>query len=201
WRSGPIQQTLMRSIVGSLLLLSVAAVAAAQPAPPPPDGVDLPEGFSETLIASGLTGATAMAIASDGRIFVCEQTGALRVIKNDRLLSEPFVSLPVDSYWERGLLGVALDPDFAKNEYAYLCYVAAKPYPHHRVSRFTARGDVAAPDSEVILLEGDDQRKLGGSIPGGHQGGAIHFGTDGKLYIAIGDQTAGAPAQRPATSP
>ena len=43
--------------------------------------------------------------------------------------------------------------------YVYLCYVAAKPYPHHRVSRFTARGDVAVPGSEVVLLEGDDQRK------------------------------------------
>jgi glucose/arabinose dehydrogenase len=63
------------------------------------------------------------------------------------------------------------------------------------VSRFTARGDAAEPGSEKILLEGDDQGKLGGTVPAGHQGGAIHFGKDGKLYIAIGDQTAGKPAQ------
>src|SRR5262249_31661550 len=49
--------------------------------------------------------------------------------------------------------------------------------------------------SEKILLEGDDQTKLGGKVPAGHQGGAIHFGTDGKLYIAIGEQTAETPAQ------
>ena len=52
------------------------------------------------------------------------------------------------------------------------------------------------PGSEVVLLEGDDQAKLGGTVPAGHQGGAIHFGEDGKLYVAIGDQTAGEPAQR-----
>src|SRR5262249_26496197 len=92
-------------------------------------------------------------------------------------------------------IGVPLDPDFGRNGYLYLCYVARRPYSHHRVSRFTAAGDVAAPGSELVLLEGDDQAKLGGKVPAGHQGGALHFGADGKLYVAIGDQTAGAPSQ------
>jgi glucose/arabinose dehydrogenase len=126
---------------------------------------------------------------------VCEQTGTLRVIKKGKLLSEPFVKLPVDATWERGLIGVTVAPDFPKTPHVFVCYVAAKPYPHHVVSRFTAEGDVAKADSEKILLEGDDQTKLGGTVPAGHQGGAIHFGKDGKLYIAIGDQTAGKPAQ------
>jgi uncharacterized repeat protein (TIGR03806 family) len=159
-----------------------------------PGGI-LPDGFSETRIANGLNGATAMEIAPDGRIFICEQTGTLRIVKNDRLLSQPFLTATVDSSWERGLLGVAFDPHFHQNHYLYVNYVAPAPYPHHRISRFTADGDRAVAGSEVILFEGDNQDALGGGVQNGHQGGAIHFGKDGKLYIAIGDQTAGAPAQ------
>jgi uncharacterized repeat protein (TIGR03806 family) len=155
----------------------------------------LPEGFSQTLIAHGLNGVTAMEIAPDGRIFICEQTGTLRVVKDGHLLPRPFVTVRVDSSWERGLLGIAFDPRFGENHFVYLNYVSANPYPHHVISRFTADGDVAVDKSEVTLFEGDDQNKLGGGVKNGHQGGAIHFGKDGKLYVAIGDQTAGDPAQ------
>jgi len=156
----------------------------------------LPAGFTRTQVASGITGATAMEVAPDGRVFVCEQTGALRVVKNGALQPEPFVRVAVDNDWERGLIGVTFDPNFQHNGFIYLCYVAASPYVHHRVSRFKSRGDVAELSSERVLLEGDDQAKLGGHTPAGHQGGAIHFGADGELYIAIGDQTAGEPSQR-----
>ncbi len=162
----------------------------------PASTVSLPRGFSVETVVRGITGATAMEIAPDGRVFVCEQTGTLRVVKDDAMLPEPFVKLEVDSQWERGLIGVALDPDFAKNGYVYVNAVASRPYPHHRLSRFTARGDVAARGSEVVLFEGDDQSKMGGVVPAGHQGGAIHFGKDGKLYVALGEQTAGEPSQR-----
>jgi putative heme-binding domain-containing protein len=168
-------------------------------APTPGEGstgpLTLPAGFKAEIVASGLSGVTALEAAPDGRIFVCEQTGTLRVIKNGKLLAEPFVKLLVDATWERGLIGVTVAADFPKTPYVFVCYVAAKPYPHHVISRFTARGDRAEPGSERILLEGDDQRKLGGEVPAGHQGGAVHFGKEGNLYIAIGDQTAGKPAQ------
>ena len=156
----------------------------------------LPPGFTWAEIASGITGATAMAVAPDGRVFVCEQTGTLRVVKDGKLLDRPFLRVEVDSWWERGLIGVALDPDFAKNGFVYTCYVARGPYPHHRISRLTARGDVAIEGSEVVLLEGDDQTPIGGQYPFGHQGGAIHFGKDGKLYVGLGEQSVGWPAQR-----
>ncbi len=187
-----------RLLIPMLLTLAclVPLLADAPPSVEQAPDIDLPEGFVETVVASGLNGATAMDVAPDGRVFVCEQGGTLRVLKDGELLAEPFVALKVDSFWERGLIGVALDPDFPKNGYVYVCYVSPAPYPHHVVSRFTAEGDRAAPGSELILLEGDDQTKLGGSQPAGHQGGAIHFGKDGKLYVALGEQTAGAPAQR-----
>jgi putative heme-binding domain-containing protein len=168
---------------------------------PPTPGEDitgplnLPEGFKVEAVATMLTGATAMETTADGRVFIGEQTGALRVFKDGKLLPDPFVKLTVDSNWERGLIGVTVAPDFPRTPHVFVCYIAAKPYPHHIISRFTAVGDKAEPGSEKILFEGDDQTKLGGEVPAGHQGGAIHFGKDGKLYIAIGDQTAGKPAQ------
>ncbi len=153
--------------------------------------ITLPEGFTWTRLTGGISGATAMAIAPDGRVFVCEQTGALRIVKGGRLLDAPFLTLKVDSTWERGVIGVAIDPEFERNQFVYVNHVLHDPYPHHRLSRFTARGDVAEPKSERVLLEGDDQTKMGGVTPNGHQGGAIHFGQDGKLYVAFGEQTAG----------
>jgi putative heme-binding domain-containing protein len=154
-----------------------------------PGRIVLPPGFSSLVVASGLTGATAMEVAPDSRVFLCEQTGTVRVVEHDVLDPRPFATLKVDSLWERGLIGIALDPEFASNGSVYVCYVAPEPYPHHRISRLAADG------TETVLFEGDDQRTLGGDVPAGHQGGAIHFGKDGKLYVAIGDQTAGAPAQ------
>ena len=155
----------------------------------------LPPDFEWQTVAKGLTGAVALAAAPDGRLFVCEQTGTLRVVKNDRLLDEPCLRLPVDDQWERGLIGLTVDPRFGENQYIYVVYVAREPFVHHCVSRFTLAGDVAAGGSERVLFEGDDQAMLGGKVPAGHQGGAIHFGPDGKLYIAIGEQTAETPAQ------
>jgi putative heme-binding domain-containing protein len=180
-------------------LMAYLATLRTGPAPTPGEGttgpLTLPAGFKAEVVASGLTGATALEVAPDGRIFVCEQTGTLRIFEHGKLLPEPFVTVPVDATWERGLIGVAVAPDFPKPAHVFVCYIAAKPYPHHVISRFTARANVAEPGSEKILFEGDDQTKLGGTVPAGHQGGAIHFGKDGKLYIAIGDQTAGKPAQ------
>jgi glucose/arabinose dehydrogenase len=157
--------------------------------------VTLPAGFTVAVVASGITAATAMEVTSDDRVFVCEQTGSLRVFKKGKLLPEPFARLPVTATWERGLIGVAVSPNFPRTPYVFVCYVAGYPYPHHVVSRLTARGDVAEPGSEKVLFEGDDQNKLGGFKSDGHQGGPIHFGKDGKLYICIGEQTAEKPAQ------
>jgi glucose/arabinose dehydrogenase len=142
-------------------------------------------GFSETQVASGLSSPTAMAFAPDGRLFVSQQGGALRVIKNGALLATPFMTLTVNSSGERGLLGLAFDPDFATNRYLYVYYTATSPAIHNRVSRFTA--DVANPDvvtagSELVILDLDN---LSGAT--NHNGGAIHFGPDGKLYIAVGE--------------
>ena len=145
----------------------------------------LPAGFIETSISgNGLSNTTAMALHPDGRLFVCQQTGELRVIKNGVVLPNPFVTLQVNSVGERGLLGVAFDPDYASNRFVYVYYTATTPAIHNRVSRFTANSaneDVAIAGSEVVIL---DLENLSAS---NHNGGAIHFGPDGKLYIATGE--------------
>ena len=149
----------------------------------------LPAGFTETAIA-GLSNPTAMEVAPDGRIFVCQQGGSLRVIKNGVLLATPFVTLSVDPNGERGLLGIAFDPNFASNNFLYLYYTVATTPRHNRVSRFTANGDVVVPGSETVLLELDNL-----TAATNHNGGAIHFGPDGKLYIAVGENATPSNAQ------
>lgn len=148
----------------------------------------LPTGFSETQI-SGLSSPTAMEIAPDGRVFVCLQGGQLRVIKNGSMLPTPFLTVSVDASGERGLLGVAFDPNFATNNFVYIYYTVPSVPRHNRVSRFTANGDVAVAGSEHIILELDDLSATN------HNGGAIHFGSDGKLYIAVGENAVGSNAQ------
>jgi glucose/arabinose dehydrogenase len=93
----------------------------------------VPPGFSESQVVSGLRNPTAMAFAPDGRLFVCEQGGTLRVIKDGSLLPAPFVTLTVNSVGERGLLGVAFDPAFGVNGYVYVYYTATAPTVHNRV--------------------------------------------------------------------
>jgi glucose/arabinose dehydrogenase len=147
-------------------------------------------GFIERQIVSGLSNPTALTFAPDGRLFVCQQGGALRVIKNGTLLTTPFVSLTVDANGERGLLGVAFDPDFATTAHVFVYYTVPGSPPHNRVSRFTAAGDVAVPGSEAVIMELDNL-----SSATNHNGGAIHFGPDGRLYVAVGDNANGANAQ------
>src|SRR6188508_578525 len=107
-----------------------------------------PSGFTETPLVDGLTLPTAMAFAPDGRLFVSEQRGDLRIVKDGQLLPTPFATLPVDSSGERGLLGVTFHPNFASNGFVYVYWTTTSPTTHNRVTRFTASGDVAVAGSE-----------------------------------------------------
>ncbi|HEV7889739.1 MAG TPA: PQQ-dependent sugar dehydrogenase [Pyrinomonadaceae bacterium] len=173
---------MLARIALTLVLLSACAAATR--------AASLPEGFTERRVAEGLTGATAMTFAPDGRLFVCQQDGRLRVVKDGELLAEPFATFEVDSTGERGLLGVAFDPDFASNGFVYVYYTVAETPRHNRVSRISADGDRAVPDSEALVYRLDD---LSGATI--HNGGAMHFGPDGKLYVAVGENAQGTVAQ------
>src|SRR4051812_34906357 len=153
----------------------------------------VPSGFTDVQVVSGLSNPTLMEIAPDGRIFVSEQGGKLRVIKNGALLATPFVSLSVSTTGERGLLGIAFDPNFATEKWVYLYYTSPSG-PHNKVSRFmvsSSNPDVAMAGSEQTLF--DLPATLASS--GFHNGGSVHFGKDGKLYISVGESTVGSRAQ------
>ncbi len=131
---------------------------------------------------TGLSSATAIAQAPDGRLFVAQQGGALRVVKNGALLATPFTTLTVDSSGERGLIGVTLHPNFASNGYVYVYYTRVNGSArNNRISRFVASGDVAGGAEQVL----QDLPNLSGAT--NHNGGAMKFGSDGKLYVAVGD--------------
>ncbi|MDQ3291463.1 MAG: PQQ-dependent sugar dehydrogenase [Bacteroidota bacterium] len=148
-----------------------------------------PAGFTRVLVTSGIINPMAMAFAPDGRIFVGQGDGALKIIKNGTLLATPFLQLKVNSKGERGLLGIALDPNFTSNQYVYLCYTLPDG-SRNRISRFKGNGDVVVPGSETIVLDLDP---LGRSVI--HYAGNMHFGIDGKLYVAVGENATPAHAQ------
>jgi glucose/arabinose dehydrogenase len=156
------------------------------------NNVNMPAGFTRTTYTSGLAAVTAMAFAPDGRLFICQQNGQLRVVPQGGGPSSVFHTFSVNSLGERGLLGVAFHPDFASNRWIYVYYTTASAPIHNRVSRIVA--SVGNPDvsdtTETVLVDLPDLNATN------HNGGAIHFSpTDGKLYVAVGENAVGSNAQ------
>jgi glucose/arabinose dehydrogenase len=147
-----------------------------------------PSGFSRNSNwITGLNAATAFAQAPDGRLFVAQQSGQLRIVKNGVLLAASFINLSslIDDDGERGLIGVALHPNFASNGWVYVYYTSNVAPVHNRIVRLTANppsADVYAAGSETTIAELPNL-----STATNHNGGAMHFGADGKLYVAVGD--------------
>jgi glucose/arabinose dehydrogenase len=167
----------MRGWARCLAVLIWAVLGCNLTLPPPPVDSSL---RIETVVANADL-AVALAVASDGRVFYTEkETGRIRVIDaNGQLLNTPFASVPVNTDAERGLLGIALHPEFAQNGFLYVYYTRLATLDN-RVVRFEASGNVAdGPETLIFTLP---------ALPGpNHNGGNIHFGPDGKLYITIGD--------------
>jgi len=139
----------------------------------------------ETYI-DNLNFPVAMEYAPDGRLFFTEKYGAVRVVNADGTLqAQPVIVLPTDAAGERGLLGIAVDPNFATNHYLWVFHTVADPNhtrdkPYNRVVRFTEKDGVGS-DPQVAFeasIEFVDSTIL--------NGGNLHFGPDGMLYITIG---------------
>lgn len=154
----------------------------------------LPPDFVDRAVAT-VGGPTGLAFTPDGRLLVTTQLGTVRVIVNGQLRTQPALNIGASlcTNSERGLLGIAIDPQFAQNGHIYLYYTFRKfnscvanqigTSPVNRVSRFTYNlaTDTIAPTSEVVLVDNIL------SLAGNHNGGDLHVGADGMLYIAVGD--------------
>jgi glucose/arabinose dehydrogenase/plastocyanin len=163
-----------------------------------PEGARPPEHMpSGAVTESFLNGAefpVSLAFAPDGRLFYSElRTGKIRVVQNGTLLPDSFYKFAVADQPEAGLLGLVLDPDFARNHYLYVFYTSVVdgatesggPNGPNEVVRLT---DVANKGTQLTpILE----------LPSGpiHNSGTLRFGTDGKLYVSLGDNNHPANAQ------
>lgn len=158
----------------ALLALTLPALASGQP--------------RVTVVARGLDTPWGLAFAPDGRLFVTERPGRIRVVRAGRLDPEPVARLPVVERGESGLMGLAPHPAFAETPRLYACYTVDKG--ERVVNRVVA----------LTLADGRarQERVLVDDIPGAsiHDGCRVKFGPDGKLYITTGDAGEGRRAQR-----
>jgi glucose/arabinose dehydrogenase len=159
------------------------------PGPPAPSNL-------EDALVTNIGGPTAIAFTPDGRLLITTQGGQLRVYQNGTLLATPALDLSsrLCANGERGLLGIAADPEFMSNRFIYLYYTFNKAAtcpineptnrnnPVNRVSRFVLGNDnIVVQGSELVLIDNIL------SPNSNHNGGDLQFGKDGFLYISVGD--------------
>lgn len=201
-----LQRIYMKIVVVPMATIALLSAAHLFVASPWAYAQELPAGFSFETVARGLNQPTSIAFAPDGRIFVGEKGGMIKVVKEGRVLPRPFyVIRDINTHVDRGLVGIALDEDFAQNGYVYVSYThehdRAGPFGPKtgRIARVTARGDSADTSSLTVLVGtagGSSSGPLCKDLPHGsdcipsdaesHSVGDLAF-RDGYLWASVGD--------------
>jgi glucose/arabinose dehydrogenase len=203
----------LHALLVSLLML-VAGAAVAVTTPGVAHAATLPAGFQESVVFSGLSNPTVVRFSGDGRIFVAEKRGVIKVF--DSLSDQTpdiFADLNANVYnfWDRGLLGMALDPDFPTNPYVYVLYTydhelgSSSPAPRWGTSGVYSdpcptppgpTGDGCVVSARLSRLQANGNTMTGAEkvlVEGwcqqypSHSIGTAEFGPDGALYASGGD--------------
>lgn len=169
------------------LTLAVSGCITGSNLPPP---IRVAAGTDAEYVAAGIERPGGVAVAADGRVFFTEKnTGRIRVISSGELLPDPFAEVPVNAAGERGVLGIALHPDFVRNGRVYVFYTRSD-------TGETTTDPQAVIDNRVVYFVADGDRASGGelfvaSLPAGSTtsriSGRIAFDADGRLCVALGD--------------
>src|SRR3954469_15298203 len=180
----------VRSLLSSLAALCVVG-ACHSDSTGPGDGGPLPPGLTLKLtpvVAAGLSSPVFLTQPlDDGRVFVVEQSGRIRIVKNGALQTTPFLDITsrVLSGGERGLLSVAFHPQYATNHFFYVYFTTQTNGDIH-IERFTTtNADVADPATAKVIITAPH------STYDNHNGGLLSFGPDGMLYAGLGDGGSG----------
>lgn len=163
--------------------------------------INLPDGFAEELVVNGLELPVGMAFLPDGRLLVVEQkTARIRLVVGDSLAAiDPVTTVPDvrTDFFERGLLGVAVDPGFPVRPYVYVHCNDANAFVV-RITRFTVGGDLAFAGNGSLTIDPATRYDVIASVPDNddrHNGGTLRFGPDGMLYASFGEDHGGCAAQ------
>lgn len=187
-----IRASRVRRAVAALAVAACVALAIAvvRSSPPPRPAVAVPQtvpaGFVKSHLAHGLKDPTVFAFAPNGDIYIGEQSGVVLIERNGTILPTPLGTLAAFSQAETGLLGLALDPQYATNGYLYVSYTVtvisnrvSKVFT--QLSRLTVVNGAINAASEKVYLRGNQVQNLH------HSGNDLKVGPDGKLWWTVGD--------------